>query len=68
MDSLGLFTLSTINFLCGCTVLRWPLLMSSLLSSKEGQIELKSSTLLAFGGSLEDCQVNISLKFLKIFL
>ena len=52
MDSLGLFTLSTINFLCGCTVFAMASLMSSLLSSKEGQIELKSSTLLAFGGSL----------------
>lgn len=51
LDSLGLFALSTINFLSGCTVLAMTSFnVFSSFIKKENAIEFKSSTLLAIGG------------------
>ncbi len=51
LDSLSIFTLSTINFLSGCTVLAMAFFnVVGFFTRKENNIELKSSFLLAIGG------------------
>ncbi len=53
LDSLGLFALSTINFLSGCTVLAMTSFnVASAFIKKENEIEIRSATLLAIGGTI----------------
>lgn len=53
LDSLGLFSLSTINFLSGCTVFAMTSFnVGNSFIKKESAIEFRSSTLLAIGGTI----------------
>ncbi len=53
LDSLGIFSLSTINFLSGCTVFAMTSFnVANSFIKKESAIELRSSTLLAIGGTI----------------